>query len=106
MILSTTSTIEGKKIIKYLDIIFEDTIMAPDAMKQFTASFKHAFGGRLGEYERELVKMRKESINQLKAQAEELGANAIVGVKIDIETIGGGSNGMMITASGTAVVTD
>ena len=106
MILSTTSSLEGKEIKQYAGIVFGDAIVNPDFSKYFSASLSNMFGGRFSEYEEELVKTRSEAIASLTKKAEDLGANALVGVKVEVEMVGESGIIMMVIASGTAVVTD
>ena len=101
MIVTTTPSIEGKKIIEYKGIVNGEVISGIDFVKDFAASFTNIFGGRSNSYENELCDARNQAIKEMESRAKELGANAIVGVDIDYETI---SNMLMITASGTAVV--
>lgn len=104
MIITTTPAIEGKTIVEYKTICFGEVISGIDFIKDFGASFRNVFGGRSAGYEDELLKAREEAINEMKQRAEEMGANAIVGVDIDYEVLGQGNNMLMVTASGTAVV--
>ena len=101
MIVTTTPSIEGKKIIEYKGIVNGEVISGIDFVKDFAASFTNIFGGRSNSYENELCDARNQAIKEMESRAKALGANAIVGVDIDYETI---SNMLMITASGTAVV--
>lgn len=101
MIITTTPSIEGKKIIEYKGIVNGEVISGIDFVKDFAASFTNIFGGRSNSYENELCDARNQAIKEMEERAIKLGANAIVGVDIDYETI---SNMLMITASGTAVV--
>ena len=105
MILSTTSQIEGKPIYEYKGLVFGEVITGVNFLKDFGAGLRNFFGGRSQGYENEIVKAREEALSEMISHAQSLGANAIVGIKVDYETIGhDGSNMMMVTASGTAVV--
>ena len=101
MIVTTTPSIEGKKIIEYKGIVNGEVISGIDFVKDFAASFTNIFGGRSNSYENELCDARNQAIKEMEERAKAMGANAVVGVDIDYETI---SNMLMITASGTAVV--
>ncbi|SKA92976.1 Uncharacterized conserved protein YbjQ, UPF0145 family [Clostridium sp. USBA 49] len=106
MIITTTPTIEGKKIIEYKGIAFGEVISGVDFIKDFTAGLRNFFGGRSKSYENELVQARFDALDELQKRAEVLGANAVVGVDIDYEVLGQGGNMLMVTASGTAVVVE
>jgi len=102
MIITTTPTIEGKKIIEYKGVVFGEVISGIHFMKDFAASITNFTGGRSKEYEQEVIKARSNALNELVERAEQLGANAIVGVKVDIETIN--DSMLMVTATGTSVL--
>lgn len=104
MIISTTSVLDGKKIKEYRGVVFGEAINGIDFMKDFAASITNFTGGRAKEYEEELVDCRATAINEMIERAKKVGANALVGVKIDIETIGQNGSMIMVIASGTAVV--
>lgn len=105
MIITTTQSVEGKKITQYLGVIAGEAIMGVNIFKDLFASVRDIVGGRAGSYERELEKARAAALDDLTARAQELGAEAVVGVDIDYEVIGGGSGSMlMVSISGTAVV--
>lgn len=104
IIVTTTNNIEGKTIIEYKDIIFGEVVSGVNLIKDFTAGLTNIFGGRSGSYEDELVLARENAINELKQRANNIGANAIVGVKVDYETLGQGGSMLMVTVSGTAVI--
>ena len=106
MIISTTSILDGKKIKEYRGVVFGEAINGIDFMKDFAASITNFTGGRAKEYEEELVDCRATAINEMIERAKKVGANALVGVKIDIETIGPNGSMIMVIASGTAVVTE
>ena len=91
----------NKKIIEYKGIVNGEVISGIDFVKDFAAGFTNFFGGRSNSYEDELCKARAQAIREMEERAMRMGANAVVGVDIDYETI---SNMLMITASGTAVV--
>lgn len=104
MIVSTTSQIEGKKIIEYKDVVFGEVINGVNFIKDITAGFANFFGGRANTYEEELINTRTSAIREMMQRAENLGANAVIGVKVDYETLGEGGSMLMVIASGTAVV--
>ena len=104
MLLSTTPILEGKKILEYRGVVFGEVINGVNFIKDFGASFANMFGGRATEYEEELIDTRAQAITEMISRAERIGANAIVGVKVDYETIGENGSMLMVVASGTAVV--
>lgn len=104
MIVTTTPSIEGRKIIEYKGIVFGEVINGVDFIKDFAAGLTNFFGGRSGSYEGELIGARDNAIMEMVKRAEQYGANAIVGVDLDYEVLGQGNNMLMVTASGTAVV--
>ena len=104
MIVTTTPTVEGRKIVEYKGIVFGEVISGVNFLKDFAAGLTNFFGGRSGSYEGELIKAREDAIYEMEQRAAKLGANAVVGVDIDYEVLGQGGNMLMVTASGTAVV--
>lgn len=106
MIVSTTPTLEGKKIISYKGIVFGEVVAGVDFIKDFAAGLTNFFGGRSNSYEGELIQARENALRELEQRAHQLGANAVVGVDIDYEVLGSANNMMMVIASGTAVVVE
>lgn len=104
MIISTTPSLEGKKIIEYKGIVFGEIISGVDFIKDFAAGLTNFFGGRSGSYEGELLQARERAIEEMKSRAISMGADAVVGVDVDYEVLGQANNMLMVTASGTAVV--
>lgn len=104
MLLSTTSTIEGKKVKEYRGIVFGEVINGIDFIKDFSSGIANIIGGRSSEFEEELVNSRADAISEMIKRAEKIGANAIIGVKIDYEPMGENRYMLMVVASGTAVV--
>lgn len=103
MIVTTTQTIEGKRIVDYRGIVFGEVVSGVDFVKDIAASFSNFFGGRSGSYEDELIQARQNAIAEMEQRAEAVGANAVVGVDIDYEVLGSNNGMLMVTASGTAV---
>ncbi|TBL71052.1 YbjQ family protein [Paenibacillus thalictri] len=101
MIVTTTSGIEGKKITEYLGIVNGEAIMGANIVRDFFASITDIVGGRSGAYENKLKEARDVSLEEMKAQAAQLGANAIIGIDIDYEVVREGM--LMVAVSGTAV---
>lgn len=103
MIVTTTPSVEGKKVIAYKGIVFGEVISGVDFIKDFAAGLSNFFGGRSGSYEGELIEAREAALREMEQRAVSLGANAIIGVDIDYEVLGQSGNMLMVTASGTAV---
>ncbi len=106
MLITTTPSIEGKRIVAYKGIVFGEVVSGVDVIKDFAAGITNFFGGRSGSYEGELIDARQNAINEMISRAERAGANAIVGVDVDYEVLGQGGNMLMVTASGTAVLVE
>lgn len=106
MLITTTPTVEGKRIVEYKSIVFGEVISGVDFIKDISAGLRNIFGGRSGAYEGELIQARESAIEEMSKRAAALGANAVVGVDIDYEVLGQGGNMLMVTASGTAVVVE
>lgn len=104
MLLSTTPSLDGHRIVEYMGIVSGEAIMGANIFKDLFASIRDIVGGRSAAYEEELRKAKQIAIDEMTMQAEERGANAIVGIDLDYETIGGKTmNMLMVSASGTAV---
>ena len=104
MIITTTQSVEGARITRYLGVITGEAILGANIFKDIFASVRDIVGGRSASYERELGKAREIALAELEDWAEELGANAVVGVDIDYESFGKTSGMMMVSATGTAVI--
>lgn len=104
MIVTTTPSIEGKRIVEYKGIVFGEVISGVNFIKDFAAGLSNFFGGRSGSYEEELIRARENALREMEQRAHDLGANAVVGVDIDYEVLGANNGMLMVTASGTAVV--
>lgn len=100
MILTTTPSVEGYSIAEYKGIIVGEAILGANLFRDIFAGITDIMGGRSASYEGELAKARETALEELRHKAEDLGANAVVGVDLDYEVI---NNMMMVTASGTAV---
>ncbi len=106
MLVLTTPNIEGKKIVEYHGLVSGEAILGANIFKDFFAGIRDIVGGRSAAYENELRKAKEIAIEEMNEQARALGANAVIAVDLDYETIGIGSGGnmLMVSASGTAVV--
>jgi uncharacterized protein YbjQ (UPF0145 family) len=103
VIISTTPSIEGRTILEYRGIVTGEAILGANVFKDLFAGIRDIVGGRSGAYEEELRKARAIALEELEAVAAQLGADAVVGVDLDYETVGQGGSMLMVTASGTAV---
>lgn len=104
MLVSTTPSIEGKRITQYCGVVAGEAILGANIVKDLFAGIRDLVGGRSGTYERELQRAREIALQELQERAQELGANAVVGVDIDYEVLGSSGSMLMVSASGTAVV--
>lgn len=106
MIVTTTHSIDGKRITRYLGIVTGEAILGANIFKDFFAGIRDIVGGRSAAYEAELRKARTIALNELEAAARDLGANAVIGIDLDYETVGNQGGMLMVSASGTAVVAE
>jgi len=106
MLISTTPTIEGKKAVKYFGIVSGEAILGANLFKDIFAGIRDIVGGRSAAYEEELRKAKKIALKEMAEEAEKFGANAILSVDLDYETIGQGGSMLMVSASGTAVLVE
>lgn len=104
MIITTTQTLEGHPIREYKGIVTGETIIGANAIKDFMASLTDFFGGRSGQYEKVLIEAKDTAMREMMQRAQMMGANAIVGIDIDYETVGQSGSMLMVSTSGTAVV--
>ena len=108
VLITTTPGFEGRRIVAYKGLASGDAILGANMFRDFFAGIRDILGGRSGSYEKVLRSAKNEAIADMLAQAREMGANAVVGVDLDYETIqieNGGSM-LMVSASGTAVVVE
>ncbi|MEO3715305.1 heavy metal-binding domain-containing protein [Roseateles flavus] len=106
MITTTTTGIDGAVITRYLGIVTGEVVLGTNLFEDMVADFRDRYGGRAGGYERKLAQARSQALRQMQTQAMELGGNAVVGVKLDHETVGPQGGLLMVTACGTAVVAE
>ena len=104
MIITTTNEIQDKKVMEYKGIVFGEVISGINMFKDMGASLRNIFGGRSKGYEDELLAARENALEEMKTRAANLGANAIIGVKMDYEVLGADNGMLLVTCSGTAVV--
>lgn len=103
LILTTTPSLEGKKISRYYGIVSGEAIIGANLLRDIFAGIRDIVGGRSGSYEEVLREAKQNAMDEMEDNARRLGANAVVGIDLDYETIGANSSMLMVTASGTAV---
>jgi uncharacterized protein YbjQ (UPF0145 family) len=103
MIITTTTSVEGRPVQEYIGIVTGEAILGANIFKDLFAGIRDIVGGRSGAYEEELRKARTIALEELGEAARQIGADAVVGVDLDYETVGQGGSMLMVTASGTAV---
>lgn len=103
MILSTTPSLEQKQISNYLGIVTGETIIGANIFKDIFAGIRDIVGGRSGSYERVLREAKENALAEMAEEARKMGADAVVGIDLDYETLGSNGGMIMVTASGTAV---
>jgi uncharacterized protein YbjQ (UPF0145 family) len=103
MLISTTSTLEGMAIEEYKGIVTGEAILGANIFRDLFAGIRDIVGGRSGAYEKVLRGAREQAFAEMQEQARELGANAVIGVDIDYETVGGQGSMLMVSVTGTAV---
>lgn len=103
MLLTTTNTVEGKRVVHYYGVVSGETIIGANIFRDFFASIRDIVGGRSSSYEQVLREAKATALKELQDEAAALGANAVIGIDLDYETVGGNGSMLMVTASGTAV---
>jgi uncharacterized protein YbjQ (UPF0145 family) len=106
MTLTTTPSIEGKRIKRYLGVVTGEAILGAHLVKDIFARVRDIVGGRSGAYEKELGRAREIAFQEVEEAAQKLGANAVVGIDLDYEVLGQSGGMLMVSISGTAVLTD
>jgi len=106
IIVTTTPGIDGRRIVRYAGIVTGEAIMGANIFKDLFAGIRDIVGGRSATYERELRSARDIAVSELKQAAADMGANAVVGIDIDYETVGANGSMLMVSVSGTAVVVE
>lgn len=101
--MTTTPTVEGRRIVTYYGVVTGETIIGANVMRDFLAGIRDFFGGRSGAYEEVLREAKETALEEMSREAQRLGANAVVGIDLDYETVGGSGSMLMVTCSGTAV---
>jgi uncharacterized protein YbjQ (UPF0145 family) len=103
MLLTTTHTVEGRRIVAYHGVVSGETILGANFFRDFFASIRDVVGGRSGSYEKVLRSGREAALQDMAEEAQRLGANAIIGVDLDYGAVGANESMMLVTATGTAV---
>ena len=106
MIVTTTPSVEGRRITEYKGVVFGEVIAGVNFVKDFVAGLSNFFGGRSGTYEEELINARQQALDEMEQRAAQLGADAVVGVDKDYEVLGAENGMLLVTASGTALRLD
>jgi len=101
IIVTTTDSIDGKEVTEYIDVVAGEAVMGANVVKDFFAGIRDIVGGRSTSYEKEIKEGRREAIKDLKREAEDRGADAVIGISVDYEEMGEGM--LWMTATGTAV---
>ena len=103
MIVTTTPSVEGRRVVAYHGIVAGQAIMGANMFRDWFASIRDIVGGRAGSYEKVLTQGRETAVAEMIEEAQGLGANAVIGVDLDFETVGQSDSMLMVSASGTAV---
>lgn len=103
MIITTTNSVENQTIKSYEGIVFGEVISGINMLKDMGAGLRNIFGGRSQGYENELLNARTEALKEMEERAKAMGADAVIGVKMDYEVLGADNGMLMVTCSGTAV---
>ena len=103
MLLTTTPNIQGREITQYFGIVSGETIIGANLFKDFFAGIRDIVGGRASSYERVLREAKESALQEMSDQAARMGANAVIGIDLDFETVGANGSMLMVTAAGTAV---
>ena len=106
MLMSTTNTLEGKTVQNYRGVVTGEAILGANIFKDIFAGIRDIVGGRSQAYEQALQDARRMAFSEMEEKANRVGANAILGIDIDYETIGGNGSMLMVSVSGTAVIVD
>jgi uncharacterized protein YbjQ (UPF0145 family) len=103
MLLTTTSVLDGKRIVSYHGLVSGEAILGANIFKDIFAGIRDIVGGRSATYEKELERAKGLAIQEMVDQAQAMGANAVIAIDLDYETVGQGGSMLMVSASGTAV---
>ncbi|MGX7068306.1 YbjQ family protein [Gemella bergeri] len=104
MIITTTSNVPGMEIVEYRGFATGEVVAGINFLRDMGAGLRNFFGGRSQGYEEEIIQARKEALIELQERAANMGANAVIGIRVDFDTLGQGGSMLLVTATGTAVV--
>ena len=104
MLMSTTSVVDGRPVSRYLGVVTGEAIIGANVFRDMFAAVRDIVGGRSATYERALAEARETAMKEMQSRAQELGANAIIGIDLDYEVLGKANGMVMVSVSGTAVV--
>ena len=105
MIITTTNNVPGMEIVEYKGLATGEVVAGINVIKDIGAGIRNLFGGRVKGYEDEIIQARAEALKELEARAAAMGANAVIGIRIDFDALGSnGNNMLLVTVTGTAVV--
>lgn len=104
MLITTTNTVEGQPVKEYMGLVTGEAILGANVFRDFLAGIRDVVGGRSAAYEEELRRAKQIAVSEMVQEATTRGANAVIGVDLDYETVGRGGSMLMVSASGTAVV--
>ena len=104
MLMSTTSVVDGRPVSRYLGVVTGEAIIGANIFRDMFATVRDIVGGRSGTYEKALAEAREVAMAEMQARAQELGANAVIGIDVDYEVLGQNNGMLMVAVSGTAVV--
>jgi uncharacterized protein YbjQ (UPF0145 family) len=104
MLMSTTTALDGKPVSRYLGIVTGEAIIGANVVRDMFAAVRDIVGGRSGTYEKALAEARDVALSEMQKRAEQMGANAVIGVDLDYEVLGQNNGMLMVSCSGTAVV--
>ena len=106
MLISTTSVLDGKPVNRYLGVVTGEAIIGANIFRDMFAAVRDIVGGRSATYERALAEARETALNEMQQRAQELGANAVIGVDLDYEVLGQNNGMLMVSVSGTGVIVE
>ena len=104
MLMSTTTVIEGRPVSRYLGVVTGEAIIGANIFRDLFATVRDIVGGRSATYERALGEARDVAMNEMQVRAQQLGANAVIGIDVDYEVLGTSNGMLMVAVSGTAVI--
>jgi uncharacterized protein YbjQ (UPF0145 family) len=104
MLMSTTTALDGKPISRYIGVVTGEAIIGANVFRDMFAAVRDIVGGRSATYEKALAEARAVALEEMQRRAEEMGANAIVGIDLDYEVLGQANGMLMVSCSGTAVI--